>query len=464
MTPTPLLRSSLRALLAVGVCAIAACSQPAAEVPAGETQSPSDRPPSDERTVAADPNESTPDGELAADDPERSDDTVAESSPEEAATTAALPPTSGIVDPLFDLDREEPATARQPGVYGRNFIADAAERVAPAVIQLQQVQEPVAANDSEEPDAPLRRFFDEFLPPPNVNPRDRAPNPNRTGTGSGFLVTESGLAITNAHVVGDARVMQVTLADGREFEARTIGRDELTDLAVVQLESDEPLPAVSLGDSDRLRPGEWVVALGSPLGLSNSLTAGIVSALGRSSREIRAGDRRVQFIQTDAAINPGNSGGPLIDIDGNVVGINTAIIQGAEGIGFAIPINEAQAIVEQLVAAGRVVRSYVGIRMNTLTPEILEVMRERGQLPQNLEATAGVLVVDVISRSPAQTAGLRQGDVIVALDGSEMLTSEGIQAFVAELPVGTEVTFTVERNGSRREIVVTTEELQQQFS
>ena len=268
-------------------------------------------------------------------------------------------------------------------------------------------------------------------------------------------------------MVGNADSVTAVLSDGREFTGSVVGRDALTDLAVIQLDTeDEPLPAVEFGDSGLLRPGEWVIALGSPLGLSNSLTAGIVSALDRTSQEIRVGDRRIDFIQTDAAINPGNSGGPLIDIDGRVVGINTAIVRGAEGIGFAIPVNEAQIVIDQLIASGRVVRSFVGIRMNTLDAELLEEIANspnaaRIAIDPGLEA--GVVVIDVLERSPAAVAGLRSGDVIVALDGESVSTADQVQSTISGRAVGEEVEFRINRNGQERTVTVTTEELQQQF-
>ena len=287
------------------------------------------------------------------------------------------------------------------------------------------------------------------------------------GAGSGFIIDESGTIVTNAHVVGDANSVTAVLSDGREFTGSVVGRDSLTDLAVIQLDAeDEVLPAVEFGDSGLLRPGEWVIALGSPLGLSNSLTAGIVSALDRTSQEIRVGDRRIDFIQTDAAINPGNSGGPLIDIDGRVVGINTAIVRGAEGIGFAIPVNEAQIVIDQLIASGRVVRSFVGIRMNTLDAELLEEIANSpnaARIAIDPELEAGVVVIDVLERSPAASAGLRSGDVIVALDGESVSTAAQVQSTISGRAVGEEVEFRINRNGQERTVTVTTEELQQQF-
>ena len=366
-------------------------------------------------------------------------------------------------EPIFNL-AEEPASPSSR-TYGRNFIADAAEIVSPSVVQIRPTDNGPSARGNPES---FRRFFEEFGPNPN-RPGRRPPNPPQDftgGAGSGFIIDGSGTIVTNAHVVGEASSIEAVLYDGREFKGTVVGRDPLTDLAVIQLETEEALPTVELGNSGGLRPGEWVIALGSPLGLSNSLTAGIVSALGRTSQEIRVGDRRIDFIQTDAAINPGNSGGPLIDIDGKVVGINTAIIRGAEGIGFAIPMNKAQIVIDQLISSGKVVRSFVGIRMNTLDEALLEAIANAPNSERiNLDptVTSGVLVIDVLENSPADDAGLQSGDVIVELDGEPVLSADGIQSNISGRPVGDRVQFRINRNGDDLTLTVITKELQQQF-
>lgn len=366
-------------------------------------------------------------------------------------------------DPVFDLDDADPETLPNR-TYSQNFIADAAQIVAPAVVQI----EPIAADEpSSDSSDSLRRFFEDFIPDPER--RDNNPfNPRREGggSGSGFIIDKSGTLVTNAHVVGESQKVNAMLPDGRELEGIVLGQDELTDLAVIQLVTDEELPTVQFGNSSLLRPGEWVIALGSPLGLSNSLTAGIISALGRTSQEIRVGDRRIDFIQTDAAINPGNSGGPLIDIDGKVVGINTAIIRGAEGIGFAIPVNEAQIVIDQLISSGKVVRSFVGIRMNTLDEDLLESLAEvpsAERLEIDPAVGTGVLILDVLEPSPAQQAGLQSGDVILALDGDPVTTADEVQNHISGRPVGASVDFRINRNGEELTLSVTTQELQKQF-
>jgi S1-C subfamily serine protease len=334
------------------------------------------------------------------------------------------------------------------------------------VVQL-TVETRTGQNLPEEQD-PFRQFFDDFLPDDGSAPPENPPfpsTPNRSPfeaneSGSGFLIDSSGIIVTNAHVIEGATAVTVRLSDGRQFSGTVVGQDPLTDLAVVRIQADTPLPTANLGDSSRLRPGEWAIALGSPLGLSNSVTAGIVSALGRSSQEIRAGDRRIDFIQTDAAINPGNSGGPLIDIHGRVIGINTAIFQGAEGIGFAIPINEARSIVDRLVATGRIVRSFVGIRMDTLTPELVTELQNEPDFQSVKGISQGVLVVEAIADSPAASAGLRRGDVIVALDGNAVTDAAAIQQAISDRDVGETVRFQIYRAGRKLTISVVTEELQ----
>ncbi|MEO0801062.1 MAG: trypsin-like peptidase domain-containing protein [Cyanobacteria bacterium J06642_2] len=385
---------------------------------------------------------------------------------------------------LPSLEPLTPPTAAR--AYNLNFIADATEKVAPAVVQLEI--EPVVATATEkeeerekrekletiEPRIPKwRRFFGLFhqfgdRSAPNedfTHPHipSELPSPERQESGSGFIIDPEGWIVTNSHVVELTDTVMATLPDGRQLSGKVVGRDPLTDLAAIRIETTEPLPAVNLGDSSVLRPGEWVVALGSPLGLSNSVTAGIISALGRTSQEIQVGDKRVDFIQTDAAINPGNSGGPLIDIDGKVVGINTAIAHGAEGIGFAIPINEARIIIDQLVNAGRVVRSYVGIRMNTLTPKLLDDLREEAQFKIDRELTKGVVVTGVIPQSPAEIAGVIEGDIIVGLDGKAIGKASDIQREIAAREVGSAVNFNINRGGESHTISVTTIELDREL-
>jgi len=252
-------------------------------------------------------------------------------------------------------------------------------------------------------------------------------------------------------VVDGADSVTVTLKDGRTFKGRVQGEDPVTDVAVIQIEANK-LPTLALGNSDALQPGEAVIAIGNPLGLNNTVTSGILSATGRSSSDIGASDKRVDYIQTDAAINPGNSGGPLLNAGGEVIGMNTAIIRGAQGLGFAIPINTAQRIAQQLIATGKVDHPYLGIQMVTLTPEIKE--RINTKIGINLAVDKGVLLVDVVKNSPASAAGLKQGDVIQRIDNQPVSTIDDVQKLVEKSKIGNPLQVQVLRNGQTAQLAV----------
>ena len=245
----------------------------------------------------------------------------------------------------FSAEEEQTAIQSLPPIdrSNPNFIADAVKQVGPAVVRIDAARS-VSGNIGDPFQNPFfRRFFgDEEMPDPERIER---------GTGSGFILSTNGRLITNAHVVSGADTVSVTLKDGRTFEGKVLGSDPITDVAVIQI-SAEDLPTVTLGSSEDLVPGQWAIAIGNPLGLDNTVTAGIISAIGRSSSQVGIPDKRVRFIQTDAAINPGNSGGPLLDDKGRVIGINTAIRANAQGLGFAIPIETAARIADQLFADG----------------------------------------------------------------------------------------------------------------
>jgi S1-C subfamily serine protease len=217
-------------------------------------------------------------------------------------------------------------------------------------------------------------------------------------------------------------------------------------VAVVKVEATN-LPTVALGNSEQLQPGEWAIAIGNPLGLDNTVTAGIISATGRSSAAIGVGDRRVGFIQTDAAINPGNSGGPLLNERGEVVGMNTAIISGAQGLGFAVPINTAKRISDQLIATGKVDHPYLGIQMATITPDLKQKLNSDPNSPVSVNEDKGIVIVQVVPNSPAARAGIRVGDVITRVDGKEATSAEVIQQAVEESNVGGNVDLEMRRNG-----------------
>jgi S1-C subfamily serine protease len=245
--------------------------------------------------------------------------------------------------------------------------------------------------------------------------------------------------------VSGADTVTVTMKDGRELKGKVLGADSLTDVAVIKVEANN-LPTVSLGNSERLKPGEWAIAIGNPLGLDNTVTVGIISATGRSSSEVRVPDKRVNFIQTDAAINPGNSGGPLLNQRGEVIGVNTAIIGGAQGLGFAIPINTAQRIADQLIAKGKVDHPYLGIRMASLTPELKQRINSDPESNLNIREDRGVVIVGVQRNSPAARAGIQLGDVIYKINGTAITTADQVQQAVEKASVGGTLQVEVKRN------------------
>jgi serine protease Do len=288
----------------------------------------------------------------------------------------------------------------------------------------------------------LRRFFGDQVP------LRRAPQRYlERGQGSGFIISKDGYILTNNHVVGDVDKITVVLQDGRTFnDAKVIGTDPDSEVALIKIEGDD-FPVLPLGDSSKVQIADWVVAIGNPFGLSETVTVGVVSAVGRSNVHITAYE---DFIQTDAAINPGNSGGPLIDLDGKAIGINTAIVSesgGYMGIGFAIPINMAKEIAEQLKAHGKVTRGYLGLYGQDITPDMTQLLK--------VEKGAGVLVADVENGSPADEAGLQSGDIIQEIDGKKITSYDQFRNEVATLKPGTKVRLNVLREGKSMEITAT---------
>jgi serine protease Do len=281
-------------------------------------------------------------------------------------------------------------------------------------------------------------------------PRSAPPRQQRLmGQGSGFIITKDGYILTNNHVVGDADTITVKLNDGRAFEARRIGVDPKSEVAVIKIDAKDDLPVLEPGESASLEIGEWVIAVGNPFGLSETLTVGVVSATGRNNIGIAEYE---DFIQTDAAINPGNSGGPLLNIDGKVIGINTAIYSqsgGYMGIGFAIPIDLAVAIKNQLVAYGKVTRGFLGIQLN---PE--EMDQEMAE-SFGLEDAGGVLVAEVVAGSPAEKSGLQAGDVILEMDGRRVEGNSGFRNRVALTEPGTTLNLKMFREGKHLTLTVT---------
>ncbi len=331
--------------------------------------------------------------------------------------------------------------------------ADLAARAMPAVVSV-STTEIVKGSDMR------RRFgFDPFdlIPDPNSAPRrndDDDGIPQRGG-GSGFIVSQDGYILTNNHVIEGASKVEVHFgadengSGGRTVAAKIIGHDAATDLALLKIDVDGPLPVLSLGDSDRIRRGDWAIAMGNPFNLENTLTVGVISAKGRSINvdgESRSFDN---FIQTDAAINLGNSGGPLVNIRGEVVGINTAIRGGAQNLGFAIPINTAKLLIPQL-KGGKVTRSYLGMAIQEVTEDLRDAF--------GLSEARGALVQNVEGGKPADKAGIRHGDVIVEIDGRKVNTNRDLIDYISYLPVGTNVKVVIIRDGKRQTLTAKTAE------
>jgi serine protease Do len=287
----------------------------------------------------------------------------------------------------------------------------------------------------------FERYFGRQFPP-----SDR----EQQSLGSGFVVEPDGYIITNSHVIEQADEVRVRLSSGKDYKARIVGADPKTDLALIKIVVEKPLPILKLGDSDKVRVGDWVVAIGNPFGLDHTVTAGIISAKGRN---IQAGPYD-DFIQTDASINPGNSGGPLLDLAGDVVGINTAIAAAGQGIGFAIPTNLARGIVSQLREKGRVVRGWLGVVIQKVTPHLAESF--------HLAAAEGALVADVDSDGPARKAGIRRGDVIVAFNGSRIREFSELSVLVANAAIGSTAEVQLIRAGKTKGIRVVVGELKEE--
>lgn len=358
---------------------------------------------------------------------------------------ASEPPAS--VSKVF---RRIPIANDSPSQENLNFIAKAVQKVGPAVVRIDAARQ-VRDNMPEAWDQPFfRRFFGENTPIPREH--------IERGTGSGFILSSDGQVITNAHVVQGSNQVKVTLKDGQVLSGKVLGIDQMTDLAVIKIEAEEALPTVTLGEAEKLNPGEWAIAIGNPLGLDNTVTVGIISALGRSSSEVGVPDKRVRFIQTDAAINPGNSGGPLLNANGDVIGINTAIRADAQGLGFAIPIETAQRVAQQLLTKGKADHPYLGIHMVTLNPQIKEEFNQASSngAPPPFEVTEeeGVLIVRVVNNSPADQAGFQPGDVIATVGGEAVKEAADVQEKVEKSLIGEPLLVEVNRKGRLKEISV----------
>lgn len=339
-----------------------------------------------------------------------------------------------------------PNIASAPAIATLNFIAVAAQQVGPAVVRIDAERSVSRIGPDAFNNPFFRRFFGDQIPP------DLGPDRIQQGTGSGFILNADGQILTNAHVVEGVKTVQVTLRDGRSFPGKVVGVDSVTDVAVVKIEAVH-LPVVRLGSTESLAPGQWAIAIGNPLGLDNTVTAGIISALGRTSNEVGIPDKRVQFIQTDAAINPGNSGGPLLNDRGEVIGMNTAIRANAQGLGFAIPIETAKRIADQLFVTGQVQHPYLGIQMLELTPDTIVQLNQAEELnlPQDIR---GVLIVQVLPGSPAESAGLKVGDVMQAIRGEPVITPSQVQTLMESIQIGVALDIQVRRQGQVKNIMV----------
>ncbi|HBG04556.1 MAG: peptidase [Geobacteraceae bacterium GWC2_58_44] len=288
---------------------------------------------------------------------------------------------------------------------------------------------------------PFQEYFEKFFEGPRQHPF------KQRNLGSGFIISNDGYIITNNHVVMGADEIKVKLSDGREYRGEVKGRDEKFDLALIKIQDKGQLPVAPLGDSDKLEVGEWVMAIGNPFGLAQTVTAGIVSAQGR----VIGSGPYDDYIQTDASINPGNSGGPLFNLDGEVIGINTAIVAGGQGIGFAIPVNMAKSIITQLKETGKVTRGWLGVSLQLVTPELAQSF--------GLESEKGGLIAEVLPGSPAEKSGLKGGDIILEYDGHAINEMNQLPRLVAATAVGKKVNVLVLRDGRQQSVPVTIEQM-----
>ena len=331
---------------------------------------------------------------------------------------------------------------------GPENIADVAEQVIDAVVNIstsQKVDARIGTMPDLPPGSPMEEFFEEFFknrrgqgggPPGDA---DRAPR-RINSLGSGFIIDPDGFVVTNNHVIADADEINVILNDGTKLPAELVGKDSKSDLALLRVHPDKPLKAVKFGDSDKLRLGEWVIAIGNPFSLGGTVTAGIVSA---RNRDINSGPYD-NYIQTDAAINRGNSGGPLFNLNGEVIGVNTAIISpsgGSIGIGFAVPSRSAMAVIDQLRQYGETRRGWLGVRIQQVTDDIGESL--------NIKPARGALVAGIDERGPAKPAGIEPGDVVIKFDGHDIKEMHDLPRIVADTPVGKEVEVVIIRKGKQ---------------
>jgi serine protease Do len=347
-----------------------------------------------------------------------------------------------------------PASAPEPVLRALPDFSQLVDRYGPAVVNVEVVEKPQPSAGGVQglsPNDPFYDFFRRFgVPGPEQGPRANLP-PAR-GAGSGFIINSDGYILTNTHVVANAEEVTVRLTDRREFAAKVIGADERTDVAVIKISATN-LPIVKLGDPSRIKPGQWVLAIGSPFGFENSATAGIISATSRSV----PGENYVPFIQTDVAVNPGNSGGPLFNMAGEVIGINSQIFSrtgGFMGVSFAIPIDVARNVEEQLIKTGRVVRGRIGVTIQDVNAQLAESF--------GLERPHGALVSSVVKDGPAAHAGVAAGDVILGVGGHPIERYGELSGAIAGMRPGADASLSVWRNGKEQNINVRVEELKEE--
>jgi Do/DeqQ family serine protease len=353
-----------------------------------------------------------------------------------SALTKPGPPASQQGSAAADAPLGSPGPKGIPGPD--NPFIQVAEQVTPSVVNISTVTTGKTGKPGElfRPfgnDPFFRDFFDRFF---EGMPRRR----QQTSLGSGVVIDRAGLILTNNHVIKDADEITVRFSNKQEAKGKVVGTDGKTDLAVIRVTTKEELPVARLGNSDTLRVGEWAIAIGNPFGLDHTLTVGVVSATGRSEVGIAAYEN---FIQTDASINPGNSGGPLLNVRGEVIGINTAIVASGQGIGFAIPINMARKIMDDLVKKGKVTRGWLGVGVQPLTPELSKSFGVSGE---------GVLVNQVMPKSPAEAAGLKVGDLILSVDGKVIKDPRELQRVIADIDIGKSIEVQILREKEKRTI------------
>jgi len=379
-----------------------------------------------------------------------------------ALTFGTLRVTSSQADTIKGLQSDQTTQASQEIAQltetgnvrtSTSFVGKAISRTGPSVVRVDTERTVSQRADAFSNDPFFREFFGDRL---REAPQERQVR----GQGSGFITDKQGIILTNAHVVSGADKVTITLKDGREFEGKVTGTDKVTDLAVIKIDPQGAnIPIASLGNSSQVAVGDWAIAVGNPVGLNNTVTLGIISTLERSSAQVGIPDKRVDFLQTDAAINPGNSGGPLLNEKGDVIGINTAIRADANGIGFAIPIDKVKVIKDTLAKGGVVPHPYVGIQMVTLTPELAQRNNQDPNSTFTIPEVKGVLVLRVIENTPAALGGLRRGDVVVAVDGKPITSAAGLQSLVDKSGLNKELKFDVLRGDRKLKLDVKTTQL-----